>query len=700
VTKGIRDEFWKFTQEGSDWNVHRYAAMWRPTWTDQERSEKINMYGSSNHPDYRRNVLGKHGDVANPLFVLTRLMRCVDLDPASEYNESIYHKIQLNAEMIEDRGGEILNAIDIPMSHRKYKTTWAGMDVGFTIDPSEILIFSEDEKAPGSDESMLRLLSRFRLSRISTTDQAKLVLWLFDFYNLNAFAMDKMQPVSEPVLTPDGWKPIGDISVGDFVIGSDGKPTKVEGVYPQVDRRVVEVTFSDGSSTRCGPEHLWSATVKKNGRPVDSGGGAFTTEQLMALKKSGYSVSVPVVEPIEMETKDLPIDPYLLGCLIGDGNIRESGVRFSSVDEEVIDKVRDALPDGHDLYHTDRCNYYLRGSGPKRCGLSGRFLNGSNTVLTVLRELGLTGKLSHEKFIPEQYLRASIDQRLELLKGLMDTDGYSNASGHIGFCSSSESLIDNVRELVWSLGGTATKCRNPVFVRGKQFRDQFKMTIRVPSEFNPFHLYRKAANVKTDRAPIRWLREFKMVDPEESVCIRVAAEDHLYVTKDYLVTHNTGNGLPLFQLIQQQAETGGDMATRVINKELIKGYNFSEKILVDFDASIPIDEMDGDAVSETGIKRNVLEYASDRLREYVDTRRLMMPDDRDLIQEFQGQTFTYDKGGMDQYGRRRYSKGSFHALDAARMAALAHSQYGIEAFMREYSKVTKPEPVYDIFVAP
>jgi hypothetical protein len=353
VTKGIRDEFWKFTQEGSDWNVHRYSAMWRPTWTDQERDEKINMYGSANHPDYRRNVLGKHGDVANPLFVLTRLMKCVDLDPASDYNENTYHKLQLNAEMVEDRGGEILNAIDLPMSHRKFKTTWAGMDVGYTTDPSEILVFSEDEKAPDGDDSLLRLVSRFRLQRISTTDQAKLVLWLFDFYNLNAFAMDK-----------------------------------------------------------------------------------------------------------------------------------------------------------------------------------------------------------------------------------------------------------------------------------------------------------------------------------------------------------TGNGLPLFQLIQQQAETGGPMATRIVNKELIKGYNFSEKILVDFDQSIPIDDMGGDAVTDTGIKRNVLEYASDKLREYVDTRRLMMPDDRDLIQEFQGQTFTYDKGGMDMYGRRRFSKGSFHALDAARMAALAHAQYGIEAFMREYSKVKQAEPVYDIFVAP
>lgn len=190
VTKGVRDYFYKFTQPDSGWMVHRITAMSRPTWTDEERKEKIEMYGSRDHPDYRRNVLGLHGDASNPLFVLHRLMQCVDQDQDSDYNTLDYQNFRINAELLIDRGGDIVESLQFPVNHKtKWKTFWAGMDVGYTNHPSEIVIFAEEQQR-GKDP-LFRLVSRIHLERIAHQDQVAAILHVMRWYNVKAFAMDK-----------------------------------------------------------------------------------------------------------------------------------------------------------------------------------------------------------------------------------------------------------------------------------------------------------------------------------------------------------------------------------------------------------------------------------------------------------------------------------------------------------------------------
>jgi hypothetical protein len=128
---------------------------------------------------------------------------------------------------------------------------------------------------------------------------------------------------------------------------------------------------------------------------------------------------------------------------------------------------------------------------------------------------------------------------------------------------------------------------------------------------------------------------------------------------------------------------------------MIKGFNFSGKILVDIDKTVKVDQFRGDVVEDAGINRNVLEYASDKLREMVDQERLQLPWDRDLIGEFQGQTYTVSRDTMNQYGKREYAKGKFHALDAARMAILGYIQSPIDTFM---ANLSNSEPVLDVFM--
>ena len=195
VTRGVRDEFYRHTQPNSGWKVHNFVAMHRPNWTDEERQSKIQKYGSKNSPDYRRNVWGMHGDQTNPLFVLHRLMRCVDMKDESDYNQYEYHSLRITGEMVDDDQQNIVGLAALPANHKhaKYLGYWIGMDVGFTTDPSEILVFGEEKsksKAPDAPDTELRLLTRLHLQRIRAPQQAELMIHLMQFYKPKVFAMD------------------------------------------------------------------------------------------------------------------------------------------------------------------------------------------------------------------------------------------------------------------------------------------------------------------------------------------------------------------------------------------------------------------------------------------------------------------------------------------------------------------------------
>lgn len=366
VTRGIRDKFWEFTQDTPDnkWKIHRWTAMHRPNWTDEERQEKIRLYGSKDAPDYRRNILGLHGDASNPIFVLKRLMSCADSVEASKYNRDEYQRFNIKAEHLYDIAGPVQEAqadalvdeLDFLRAHKSFEIFWIGQDVGFTQDPSEILIFAEylpsaeEKKAnkaaaisvPEQGQTRLKLVTRITLHRISHPLQIRVIEHVINFYQPRAYALDK-----------------------------------------------------------------------------------------------------------------------------------------------------------------------------------------------------------------------------------------------------------------------------------------------------------------------------------------------------------TGNGLPLFQDIQKR---------NIDTARVIRGYNFSEKVIVDIDGTVVVDEKE-DPLKEAAMKSNVLERSTDVLRDLVDNGRLLLPWDTELLREFQGQTFSFAKTGMDAYGRRRrvFSQGSFHALDAARMAAMAHSQHKIEEFIENQKE--NFEPVLDVFIS-
>jgi replicative DNA helicase len=316
------------------------------------------------------------------------------------------------------------------------------------------------------------------------------------------------QPLDEPVLTPTGWTTMGAVSVGDQVVGSQGRPTQVTGVFPLGRRQVYRVRFRDGGNTRATAEHLWQV-LSSGARQHGYGARVLRTCEL-DTGKGGHSI--PLVAPITGPYLDLPVNPYVLGALLGDGSFRPSANPIWDFTGEVV-----------------RC---IRKEGYRVSGTGHRGGYGIPGIAPQIKELGLTGKKSRDKFVPDAYLRASVKQRLSLLRGLMDTDGTSGMS--TSFATNSPHLRDGVVELVRSLGGVA-KISARVTPRGPAWDVHLH---EMP--FNPFRIPSKARKWKPSTH--KYPRRVVSVEPEgeaEVQCISVGAPDGLYVTKDYIVTHNT-----------------------------------------------------------------------------------------------------------------------------------------------------------------
>lgn len=353
--------------------------------------------------------------------------------------------------------------------------------------------------------------------------------------------LGKAQPTDAKVMTPTGWTTIGGLRVGDYVIGSNGRPVRVRGVFPQGIKEVFRVTMSDGSSTECCEDHLW--TVRSgNTRRSGDGWRTLSLKQILSgglLRQrgsTGRKWSIPMVEPVRFTEKELPVDPYLLGVLLGDGSMPGT-ISVSNGDLKLFDLIEARLPPD--------CKFGVRKRDGITVGLVGQ-AGVRNSLKKALLGLDLIGKNWTNKFVPTVYKLASVHQRVELLRGLMDTDGYVSKDGKVTqFYSSNSTLVQDFVELVQSLGGTARVASKTPVLRGKSRakngRLAFTVTLSLPNSIIPFHLPRKVARwrPRTKYPPTRYISKVEPSRETECVCISVEAEDNLYVTDRFIVTHNT-----------------------------------------------------------------------------------------------------------------------------------------------------------------
>ncbi|MFA5377044.1 MAG: PD-(D/E)XK nuclease family protein [Dehalococcoidia bacterium] len=336
-------------------------------------------------------------------------------------------------------------------------------------------------------------------------------------YGGAAYVMDqKAQPLTTKVLTPKkGWVKIGDLQIGDFVVGRDGLATEIVGLFPKGITPVYQVHFNDGTHVACGEDHLWTV--------ADQFSSAWKTLELKTIltAKQYVKFHVPLVAPIQHETAELPLHPFVLGVLLGDGYLGGNSIQLSTSHIWLADAVAEHL-NGDVIKKSPSDNYVWTISGGK--------------TLKSIRALGLKDKLSAQKFIPEIYLLASEQQRRELLRGLLVTDGSWNGKSRI-YDSTSLQLTKDICALVRSLGGTA------------RYRDRkdgaYRVSLRLPE-------------LPTGVGK-RYITKVVRVADEETCCIKVSAADGLYVTENYTVTHNT-TGQSLSQYYFNQWDTSMQMS--------------------------------------------------------------------------------------------------------------------------------------------
>ena len=381
------------------------------------------------------------------------------------------------------------------------------------------------------------------------------VFWYIAKKNGKALSLDT------PIPTPDGYKTMADIHPGDYVYGVDGKPSKVLVESEIFDKPMYLVTFEDGEQVKASADHVWTVQHRcfrrndngknKNlssktyhGHPIDQEHRTvdLTTEEIAQdvcyTSSNGYRTynwRVPMSAPIEHEEANLPIDPYTFGVWLGDG--ASASNRVTCDDRDLEEMTMNVARCGHMCTvnpHKDRATTFSIDSMPR--GL--RTVFADKTFTGKLRKLGVLGN----KHIPTQYLNASIEQRLALLQGIMDTDGFVSKKGQCEFSQKGTRMLDDMLELLSGLGMKATYRSRAIKCNGKEceaYRIQFYTDKSMPC----FRLQRKYERLKDNLHPRMTYKSIRSVEPipnEPSKCIAVDNQRHLFLCgKRYTATHNT-----------------------------------------------------------------------------------------------------------------------------------------------------------------
>lgn len=358
--------------------------------------------------------------------------------------------------------------------------------------------------------------------------------------------------------TISGWKKMGDIHEGDIVFGPDGKPTRVVYESPLFHKRMFEVEFEDGAVIKASADHIWTVKSKAStaamkrkpktkrnratARYRDGGWFDATTEELSKKyyhdRKDGkgreYFYRVPMTKPVEYPERDLPIDPYLLGVWLGDGSRHNGHIAVSYADaQETMENLAGC---GYELTFKEHKNrtpsiivdWHGRG-----------FQADEGSFIGKLRTIGVY----KNKHIPAEYMTASVEQRLALLQGLMDTDGDVTKRGECTFTQKDSGLVESVSELLASLGIKSKVLSRKVTCNGKPAGTAYHVHFFTDQNMPCFRMERKRERLKqvlSSRMDSKSIVRIEEIPIEPSKCIMVDNESHLYLAgKSYTATHNT-----------------------------------------------------------------------------------------------------------------------------------------------------------------
>lgn len=370
--------------------------------------------------------------------------------------------------------------------------------------------------------------------------------------NAKALSLDTDIP------TVNGWKKMGDIHKGDFVYGRDGKPHEVIAESEIFNKDMFLVEFDDGEKIKASADHIWTVQTKETRRASkkyiaqgkknrrfnpkygQTGGWIEKTtismlNDFVTQRKDGkgveYKYRVPMNEPVEFSKKDLPIDPYTFGVWLGDGTSSGSAITCSEKDKNEMMMLIGFS--GHickwHKYSSDKAGHFLIDAHKGHV----------NPFIQALKKLGVY----NNKHVPQIYMEGSVNQRLALLQGLMDTDGTCTKSGQCTFVQKDRGIAESVAELVASLGIRVSLRERSVKCNGEPCGTAFFVSFFTSKSMPCFRLMRKYDRLKESLAPrmkAKSIVNIERIPNEPSKCIAIDSEDHLYLCGHrYTVTHNT-----------------------------------------------------------------------------------------------------------------------------------------------------------------
>ena len=415
--------------------------------------------------------------------IQTSLADNIDVDDVSkkasrELTSLLYNKTSTNLNTLISGVDDVLNEIDVVLSS---DNRIFGLPTGF---------YELDKMISGLCKSKLYILAaRPRVGK--------------------ALGLDTN------ILTPTGWVKNRDIKLGDTVIGRDGKPTKVVGVYPQGTTNNYTLTLKDGRTIDCCEDHEWTVYSSRWGREK-----TLTTKELynkLQCVRYKNRISLPKFTGDYGIEKDFIIPPYVMGVLIGDGCLTR-GMCYCKPNITILNKVQSLLPNSDVHFESDNRMVYIT-----------NFIEGLNYI----RKIGLNTQ-SYNKFIPNEYFHSSKEQRQELFKGLMDTDGYRFNNGW-EYSTTSKQLASDVQQLAWSLG----YCAKIITRKGKYKKGNQVITTRLN-----YRVYITSSKPLT-------IVDIQPTKSFETQCIHVDNKDHLFVIEDYIVTHNSAMAQQIAENVSQ-----------------------------------------------------------------------------------------------------------------------------------------------------
>jgi len=341
---------------------------------------------------------------------------------------------------------------------------------------------------------------------------------------------DGPQPLYSKVLTPNGFVEIGNLKIGDEICGTNKSIQTVLGVFPKGNKKIYKMIFSNGQIVECSEDHLWTV--------INTNTNHKTTRTVSFLNKSGiqnrhsenWNASKYYVPTTICEFNDknnFILDPFLVGLLIGDGSLssKRSSIELSlALDQEyILDRI--IVPENIKFTATrDEKKHYLRVK-------FSRIENHGPTMHDYVEMIGLLGVYSDTKFIPKEYLYSSYESRLKLLDGLTETDGHVNKKGLLEYGTISSRLCFDVVELLRGLG--------------KQVHYYLKER-KKNSSYSNTSIW-KISELKGYKNGIKLIDIQDTGEYTEMMCIKVSNDDHLYITNDYVLTHNTTTSIVLAQ---------------------------------------------------------------------------------------------------------------------------------------------------------